>query len=245
MFGGTFYLWQRLVRRRQPRAPGETTARNNRRLWLRYVSDCETRVRLDGHAKAERVSVRLRDVSAGGASLITDRAFEPGQILSLEVPCAADGEVELMLACVIHASQQKDGQWFVGCAFSRELTSADLEKFGAGKVTPANEDQRSVIRHDCALEATYRRVAADNGRTDDQTFTAQVLNISSSGVGLLINDPVEPGELINVTLHDRHGQPVREILACVVHSTRRANGQLTIGCNFIRELADDELEALV
>jgi hypothetical protein len=38
---------------------------------------------------------------------------------------------------------------------------------------------------------------------------------------------------------------VRSILACIVHTTVRAGGELAAGCNFIRELGEEELNALL
>ena len=37
----------------------------------------------------------------------------------------------------------------------------------------------------------------------------------------------------------------RTILACVVHVTTQASGEWALGCNFIRELSEEDLKALV
>ncbi len=187
----------------------------------------------------ERLTVRMRDVSIGGANLIADRSFKAGQILSLELP--ADGELKVMLACVVRSTPLGEGQWSLGCAFSRELSTQDLEWFGAHKPQHSPEEQRTWVRHPCNLKATYQRI----GEEDDQAYSAQVLNVSPSGVGLLLQDQVDPGSLMNLRLHNPNGDLVRTILACVVHSTQRANGELVVGCNFIRELAEDEVQSLL
>jgi hypothetical protein len=147
----------------------------------------------------------------------------------------------VVLACVVRATPLGAGQWSLGCAFARELTPADIERFGAEQAQPSAEDQRSWARHPCTLQASYDRV----GDADDRAYTAQVLNVSVSGIGLLLHDPAEPGSLLNLRLHRPQGELVRTILACVVHSTQRANGELAVGCNFIRELGEDEVQALL
>lgn len=244
MFERTFSFWRSLVGRREAPAPvnrGGAAVEEDRRLWVRFQADVETRVQLAQGDDAERVSARVRDVSAGGANLVAGRAFQPGQILSLELPGAVGDALQIVLACVVRVARQADGEWSVGCVFSRELSHEDLERFGARKTKPADDDQRTWVRYECAVTATYQRV----GDTDGETYTAQVLNLSASGVGLLLIDEIEPGSLINLTLQGKQGHAVRTILACIVHSTRRAGGELAIGCNFIRELGEDELKALL
>ena len=49
-------------------------------------ADLQTQVELERSGPPERISALMRDVSVGGANLVTDRAFEEGQILSLELP---------------------------------------------------------------------------------------------------------------------------------------------------------------
>jgi c-di-GMP-binding flagellar brake protein YcgR len=241
MFERTFSFWRRLIgKAEQPTAVGGTAVAEDRRLWMRYEADLDAHVQLAQESHAERVSARVRDISLGGINLITDRVFQAGQILSIELP-GPDDEQQVVLACVVRVAVQRDGAWSLGCVFSRELTVQDLEKVGAQKAKPAPGDQRSWVRYDTTTTATYQRIGDEHG----QTHIAQVLNVSASGVGLLLREPVEPGSLINLSLQGKHGQPVRSILACVVHTTVRAGGELAVGCNFIRELAEDELQILL
>ncbi len=189
----------------------------------------------------ERAPAHIRDVSLGGVNLVCDRPFQPGQILSLELPGVVEDGDHQVLACVVRSVPEPDGQWSLGCVFSRELSAEDLEKFGARKTKTPTHDQRTWVRFDCALKATYSRVGDPTG----SALPAGVLNVSPSGVGLLIKENVEPGSLLNVHLCGKDGREVRTILACVVHSTLRASGDLALGCNFIRELAEEELQVLL
>ncbi len=242
MFERTFSFWRRLIGTSQGDADrGGTAVQEDRRLWVRYQSDLEARVQLTQQDQAERVSAQVRDISIGGANLITEHAFQPGQILSLELPAAVGDDLQVVLACVVRVVPLRDGTWSLGCVFARELSAEDLENVGAEKAKPTPGDQRTWLRYDCITTATYQRVGEENG----EAHGAQVLNISASGVGLLLDEPAEPGSLINVSLKGKHGQPVRSILACIVHTTVRAGGQVAAGCNFIRELGEDELSTLI
>lgn len=241
MFQRTFSLCRRLVGRHQTSDTGTAMrSHDERRLWVRYDAALKTQVQVTHSGQMERVAAEVHDVSIGGANLVTDRAFEPGQLLSVELP-GADGQVQLVLACVVRCAPLGSGHWSLGCAFSRELASSELERCGADSTAPSPEDQRSWVRHPCNLKAAYERV----GEGDEQTYDAQVLNVSASGVGLIVNEAVEPGSLINLRLYSPAGDLLRTILACVVHSTQRPSGERVIGCNFIRELGDEELAALL
>jgi hypothetical protein len=125
--------------------------------------------------------------------------------------------------------------------FSRELSADDLERFGATKTKATGDDKRTHVRFESSVRATYQRV----GDPAPESRDAQVLNISATGVGLMLTEGTSPGSLLHLTLHGKQGQPMRSILACVVHSTERASGEVAVGCNFIRELGEDELHALL
>ena len=102
MFGRTFSFWRRLVGRTAPRDDGGGVAlEEDRRLWVRYQADTETQVQLSQQGQAERVSAHLRDISAGGAQLISDRPFQGGQILSIELPTAQGDDLQVVLRLMI------------------------------------------------------------------------------------------------------------------------------------------------
>ena len=161
-------------------------------------------------------------------------------MLSLELRADQD-EVRTVLACVVRSNATDDGAWSLGCVFSRELSDEDLGAFGAQKVQASAEDQRIWVRYDCTLKAHYRKFGDDTVEPQ----LVQVLNISASGIGLSVNLPLEIGSLLTVDLLDKAGRKATSILACVVHTAQRASGDYAIGCNFIRELTEDELQALL
>jgi hypothetical protein len=236
MFGCTFSFWRRLVGKT---SPATTDAPADRRVWVRYRADAMANVQ-QTQGLENRVWAKVRDISLGGASLLVECRFETGQMLTLELPQRDDGERRTVLACVVRAVPQGDGQWELGCVFSRELSDADLKGSGAKRARHAPTDQRTWVRFASNLKATYQQI----GDPENRSYPAQVINLSASGVGLGVAAAVDAGTLLSVDLVGAEGSSARTILACVVQVTTQASGW-ALGCNFIRELSEQDLMALI
>ncbi len=241
MFERTFSFWRRLVGKNPLPDPADSP-QADRRLWVRYPADVATQVHLAaGEVKERRVSARVWDISVGGANLLVDCAFEAGQLLSLELPQSGDKGTQTVLACVVRVAKEKEDQWALGCVFARELTDEDLQYFGARRVRQPASDKRTWKRFTTNLQAQFQKI----GDPENRTFTAQVINLSASGVGLSVMAAIEAGALLSVDLVGTGGKVVRTILACVVHVTKQTTGEYALGCNFIRELDEEDLKALI
>jgi head-tail adaptor len=236
MFERTFSFWRRLVGKEQA---GATAAQEERRLWVRYPADLETSLHLDREPPL-KAAARIRDLSRGGASLLVDVHIEPGQMVTLELPARADG-FHSILACVVRAVREPSGQWVLGCVFSRELAKEDLARLGARRVGHEPTDQRAWMRFPVEVRATYR----DIGAASRPARAAQVLDLSANGIGLLAAECVEAGTVLDVDLTGKDGSTFPTILACVVRVQEQGAGQWKLGCNFIRELSEKDLQALV
>src|SRR5207253_1297405 len=159
----------------------------------------------------------VRNISLCGINFAGERAFEPGEMLSVELPGANAQASCTVLACVVHCAQENEGQWSIGCTFSRELTDADLETFGARRERHLPSDQRLWKRFPCDVTAIYQ-IVADEAQTP---AAANVTDISATGVGLAVDRNVENGSLLSVELHNAAGTSARTMLACVVHVTHQ------------------------
>ena len=238
MFGRTFSFWHRLV----GKPAGTIEAPAERRLWVRYPANLQTNVQLGTDPVVEtRVSARVQDISPGGANLLVDHPFETGQMLGVELPQGGNEDKHTVLACVVRVVPDGEGQWALGCVFSRELTDDDLEGFGAKRVRHSPPDQRMWMRFATDRQASFQKV----GDPENQNYLAQVINLSASGVGLAVTIAVEAGALLSVDLRGPDGDVARTILACVVHVTTQADGHWALGCNFIRELSEEDFQALI
>jgi hypothetical protein len=74
-------------------------------------------------------------------------------------------------------------------------------------------------------------------------WQAQVRDISSLGVGLMLRHKVEPGMLVTINLENLAQRVVRTVLARVIFATAQPDGSWHVGCAFTFELSDEELGA--
>lgn len=216
-------------------------------MWVRFPCNIQTSCQPAGGGSAdpaERLSVRVHDISRGGVSLVAARPFDPGQLLSLELP-GAGPEGTTVLACVVRADPADGGQWTLGCTFSAELSDEDLQLFGARRARPTAPDQRNWVRYSCQAHASFRVVRSDS----PEWWSARVLNISASGIALEVSAPLTVGELLSLELRRADDEVVLTTLAGVVRVTApppsAGDAERVVGCNFIAELGEKELDALL
>jgi c-di-GMP-binding flagellar brake protein YcgR len=242
MFERTKTFWRRLLGR-----AGQTTTATldagteERRVWIRYPADLQTAYKPSGAPDSTRLSARVRNISLGGINLVGNRSFQPGELLTVELPGATEETRCNVLACVVHCAEEEAGEWSLGCTFSRELTDDDLASFGARRERTDPSDQRQWKRFPSSVTARFQLVALD----DPKLHPAKVLDISASGVALLVEREIENGTLLSVELHNAAGTVERTMLACIVHVTCQASNEWALGCNFIRSLSEEDLKALL
>jgi hypothetical protein len=257
MFGRTFSFWRRLAGKTD-----DASVATERRLWVRYPAAARTNVQsAEDPVPQNRVSAKVRDISVGGANLLVDQRFDVGQMVSVELPRGQDAAPATVLACVVRAEPQTDGEWALGCVFSRELTDEDFAGFGAQRDEPVSDkplsdeavsdepmpdehmpkDQRAWARFRADLRARFQKISD----LDNRTYLARVLNLSASGVGLEVTTRTDAGALLSVDFIGVDGSVARTILSCVVHVTARSSGVWALGCNFIRELSEEDLSLFV
>src|SRR5262245_22884203 len=129
MFARTFSFCRRLVGTEARRGSG-TAVEEDRRLWVRDPGNLEATFEPAEPSDQDRLSAEVRDISRGGANLVVERAFQPGDLLSLELPGLADSSRATVLACIVRVRSSAKGKWELGCVFSRELNDDDLQGFG-------------------------------------------------------------------------------------------------------------------
>jgi len=101
--------------------------------------------------------------------------------------------------------------------------------------------RREETRYHCG-PATPGRVKKE---PENQAQRAWILNLSATGIGLLLDDPVEAGAHLLIHLKSATTGAFFDLPAQVVHTTQQANGEWLIGCELAKKLGQDDLDALL
>jgi PilZ domain len=100
-------------------------------------------------------------------------------------------------------------------------------------------ERRAVVRYLCDKEASYYALP------QCQRHWARVRNISTGGVGLLLDAPIEPGTDLVVEMKTMDPATSLTLPARVVHATMQEEGSWIVGCKFFTRPAEEELLALL
>ncbi len=207
------------------------------RAYVRFPCDVRTSCRRISNSLPGGRWVKVQNVSPTGIGLLVQRALEPGEVLSVQLPGTPPRTV---LACVVHCTGQREDAWLLGCTFSTELSDEELQVFGARRQEGTVEDGRAFVRFPCDLDLTCH--AAEE--PDPEPLPVQVINLSAGGAGLLVDRPAEPGTLLSIDLPVGDDGPPVTVLGCVVYVSPRGEGEWVLGCTFASELDDETLRTL-
>ncbi len=109
------------------------------------------------------------------------------------------------------------------------------------KLTPdcPAADRRAKARYTLNLPAAFCHPIAEQ-MSETTWEAARGHDISSTGIGLSLTQPIEPGTLLAIDLEGIS----RLLLAHVMHATLQADGRFLVGCEFINPLSEEELLAV-
>jgi len=179
---------------------------------------------------------RVRDVSQTGANLIVTHLLTEGTMVRVNVPGTPGGPHTTLLGCVMHSRELSTSSWAIGCMFSSELSPEEMRLFGGQKLDNGIDGQRSWVRSGAKGTISYRLLPADG-----VLRKAEVSDLSTAGVGLIVDEKLDAGSALMVNLHRGSHKPDRPMLACVVYVTDRPDEKWAAGCQFLRELSNSEL----
>jgi hypothetical protein len=78
----------------------------------------------------------------------------------------------------------------------------------------------------------------------DALCSARVVDISTTGIGLIVDRFVEPETLLAVEVQGAFARSYT-LLVEVRHARQRGEQEWLLGCSFARDLSEDELRALL
>jgi PilZ domain-containing protein len=211
-----------------------TEPRANQRAALRYASCLKTICHIATSQGGFVRDAKVHDLSTDGVGLILEERVEPGTLLSVELENSLKSLFRTVLARVVHVRKQADA-WLVGCTFIRGLENGEVDLFSA------SADGRAWVRTCCALDASVRAGASDNGAR----WLARVINISLGGIGLLSSRSAEKGQLLHLTLPSAQNGTTLKLIARVVQKGIPVDKEWPLGCEFLQQLTSEEIHTLL
>jgi hypothetical protein len=233
-------LWQRLAGWRPGlgRTITNQTSDSDFWVWITATSLSGNDLLADSLPRPPRWPAMVQNISRGGINLLVHHAVQPGTLLKVEAEKECFSLAQFLWVRVIHAVPEGDGAVILGCVFPLELSDEELEAFGGRRLKPNLQDFRAWIRFPCDAEATYKPSPA----SEPSEWQAQVINVSPSGIGLVVSRQFQPGTILNIALPIASDHLFRTVLACVVHVTPQRGNKWALGCRFATELNDEDLQ---
>jgi hypothetical protein len=96
----------------------------DRRASVRYL--CDREVFYSPLCTSERRWARIRNVSVNGIGLLVGAPIERGADLAIDMSTADPSMLLTLVARVVHATKQEEGNWHIGCRFLSRPSEADL-----------------------------------------------------------------------------------------------------------------------
>ena len=106
----------------------------------------------------------------------------------------------------------------------------------APNASSAQSDRRDWVRYPSDLEA----ICWIPGDFDQDAFGGVVRDISAGGIGLVCRDEPQIGCELRIKLHSHYVNLLKSHDATVVSVTPVGQGEYLVGCQFERELNQDE-----
>jgi len=191
-------------------------------------------------AGSGRFEAIAEQVSQSEICLLLTNNIQKGSLLSIELAHRAERTADNVLAYVIR-SWPRGERWALTCVFSTELSEEDLRSFGGCRTKPPPPTRRAWSRFPFDRQVAYQSLH----EPDQKRQLATAVDISPTGIGLIITEQIEAGTVLSLEIKGRPGRPDRLVHACVVRSGPLPGGRWRLGCNFIRHLEDNELQAFL
>lgn len=97
-----------------------------RRDTVRYTINLDTSCRLLAMVQGESNPIRVRNISAGGISLVLPRELPPDTLLEIELLNRPQMFLCKLQVNITYRVEHPSGDWIMGGAFLRRLTDEEL-----------------------------------------------------------------------------------------------------------------------
>jgi hypothetical protein len=120
-----------------------------------------------------------------------------------------------------------------------EAETCDAGAAAGGKLQSV--ERRAWVRYPRRLTTLWQFF----GGRGNESWSAEIQDISQAGVGLLINRCFAPATVLSLRVQLKGRAPNRPLLLRVKHCTSQPGGDWLAGCTFIVPLTEEELRGLV
>jgi hypothetical protein len=101
-------------------------------------------------------------------------------------------------------------------------------------------ERRAWVRYPCNLPTLYQ---PGSGRLDHQWWFAKVRDLSTHGIGLILERHFDPGTLLTIALYSESAEVSCTVEATVAHISEQAPREWVVGCAFTTPISEDDLRA--
>jgi len=119
----------------------------------------------------------------------------------------------------------------------------------SGPNTPENpsrelsgSERRVRVRHPTDRESLCQ---PGEGRLDHAWWLARVVDISTTGIGVILRQKFPEGTLLTVELQNSAGDVSRTLQTRVIHTTPHPEGGWVSGCVFVNPLTEADLKTFL
>ncbi len=99
-------------------------------------------------------------------------------------------------------------------------------------------ERRASVRYSCRSDA---RLCFPPPPGHEACVRATARDISTGGISLIVSQWFGQGTLVRIELQNGTRDAVRQINACVMHSTLLPDGQWFVGCAFLERLSPEDM----
>ncbi|HXG09930.1 MAG TPA: PilZ domain-containing protein [Gemmataceae bacterium] len=103
-------------------------------------------------------------------------------------------------------------------------------------------ERRAHVRHSCSQPAFFQPAPQPG---DDLWWQAEICDMSIGGLALITRRRFEPGTILDVQVPNEEGSGERILLARVARVVRQEDATWLIGCEFLRRIDNEDLQALL
>jgi hypothetical protein len=120
--------WRTWLVRNKPEeaVQAEEEAGKEKRQTIRYKIDLETSCRLLAMVEGEPHPVRVRNISAGGISLVLMHEVPADELLEIELLNRPEMYLCKLQVRITYRVEHPSGDWIIGGAFTRPLSDEEL-----------------------------------------------------------------------------------------------------------------------